>query len=312
MMMAVVKPNERLIKALNVPGVIIKEESDQIIEVIMSKFITMMDIERAVDAIRARIDMTPEIGLVLGSGLGSLADSVEDAVIIPTEQIPNWPVSTVPGHKGRLVVGYLEGKKVMVLQGRTHFYEGYSMAQITLPIRVMKRMGCEKLIVTNAAGAINQEFEPGDLMLMTDHINLLGMGGANPLQGPNLDEFGVRFPDMSQPYDKEMLAYAREACREAGVDYREGVYIVLAGPSFETPAELRFLQKIGADAVGMSTVHEVIVARHSGMRVLGVSGISNKGNLDGSAVTTHEEVLEAGRVLVPKLTALIRGVLTRL
>jgi purine-nucleoside phosphorylase len=278
----------------------------------MSKFITMYDIERAVEAIQARIDITPEIGLVLGSGLGSLADSVEDSVIIPTAQIPNWPISTVPGHQGRLVIGKLEGKKVMVLQGRTHFYEGYSMAQITLPIRVMRRLGCEKLIVTNAAGAINRDYEPGDLMLMTDHINLLGMGGANPLQGPNLDEFGVRFPDMSQPYDKKMLDYAREACREAGVEFHEGVYVVLAGPSFETPAELRFLQKIGADVVGMSTVHEVIVARHSGMRVLGVSGISNKGNLGGEAIITHEEVLEVGRLLVPKLTALIRGVLTRL
>ena len=278
----------------------------------MSRFITMNDIDHAVEAIRARINITPEIGMVLGSGLGSLADSIEDAVIIPTVEIPNWPISTVSGHKGRLVIGKLEGKKVMVLQGRTHFYEGYSMAQITLPIRVMKQIGCEKLIVTNAAGAINQDFAAGDLMLMTDHINILGMGGANPLQGPNLDELGVRFPDMSQPYDKEMLEFAREACRDAGVDFQEGVYVVLAGPSFETPAELRFLQKIGADVVGMSTVHEVIVARHSGMRVLGVSGISNKGNLDGSSVTTHEEVLEAGRVLVPKLTALIRGVLTRL
>jgi purine-nucleoside phosphorylase len=278
----------------------------------MSKFITMKEIERAAEAIRARIDITPEIGLVLGSGLGSFADSVEDAVVIPTEQIPNWPISTVHGHQGRLVIGKLEGKRVLVLQGRTHFYEGYSMGQITLPIRVMKVLGCEKLIVTNAAGAINQDYAPGDLMIMADHINILGMGGANPLQGPNLDEFGVRFPDMSQPYDPEMLEYAREACREAGVDFHEGVYVVLAGPSFETPAELRFLLKIGADAVGMSTVHEVIVARHSGMRVLGVSGISNKGNLDGGAITTHEEVLEAGRVLVPKLTALIRGVLSRL
>jgi purine-nucleoside phosphorylase len=272
----------------------------------------MKEIERAAEAIRARIDITPEIGLVLGSGLGSFADSVEDAVVIPTEQIPNWPISTVHGHQGRLVIGKLEGKRVLVLQGRTHFYEGYSMGQITLPIRVMKVLGCEKLIVTNAAGAINQDYAPGDLMIMADHINILGMGGANPLQGPNLDEFGVRFPDMSQPYDPEMLEYAREACREAGVDFHEGVYVVLAGPSFETPAELRFLHNIGADAVGMSTVHEVIVARHSGMRVLGVSGISNKGNLDGGAITTHEEVLEAGRVLVPKLTALIRGVLSRL
>lgn len=278
----------------------------------MSKFITMHDIDQAADAIRARIDIQPEVGMILGSGLGDLADSVEDAVVIPTGQLPRWPVSTVYGHKGRLVVGKLEGKNVLVLQGRTHFYEGYSMGEITLPVRVMQRLGCDTFIATNAAGAINPDYAPGDLMLITDHINLLGMGGANPLQGPNLEEFGVRFPDMSQAYDRELLQFAREACEEAGVAYHEGIYTVLAGPSFETPAELRFLHKIGSDAVGMSTVHEVIVARHGGMRVLGISGISNKANLDGSTVTTHEEVLEAGHVLVPKLTALIRGVLAQL
>lgn len=186
------------------------------------------------------------------------------------------------------------------------------MGEITLPVRVMKTLGCDKLIVTNAAGALNPDFEPGDLMLIKDHINMIGMGGANPLKGPNLDEFGVRFPDMSRPYDKELLSLAREACDEAEMPYQEGVYVSLAGPSFETPAEIRFLLGIGSDAVGMSTVPEVITARHSGMRVLGVSGISNKANLDGDTITTHEEVLEAGRVLVPKLTALIKGVLRKL
>lgn len=278
----------------------------------MSDFITIKDIERAADAIRARIDLQPEVGMILGSGLGELAESVEDAIVIPNAQIPGWPLSTVHGHKGRLVIGMLEGVKVIVLQGRTHFYEGYSMGRITLPVRVMQKLGCDKLVVTNAAGAINPDFMPGDLMLITDHLNLLGMSGPNPLQGPNLDEFGVRFPDMSQPYDKELLKYTRQACEEAGVSYREGVYAILAGPSFETPAELRYLNIIGADAVGMSTVHEVIVARHGGMRVLGVSGISNKANLDGSTITTHEEVLEAGKVLVPKLTTLIRGFLAKL
>jgi purine-nucleoside phosphorylase len=186
------------------------------------------------------------------------------------------------------------------------------MGQITLPVRVMQQLGCDKLIVTNAAGAINPDFEPGDLMLLNDHLNIIGMGGANPLRGPNLDEFGVRFPDMSIPYDRAFLSMAREACREVGMAFQEGVYASLAGPSFESPAELRFLQTIGADAVGMSTVPEVIIARHGGMRVLGVSGISNKANLDGSTITTHEEVLEAGRVLVPKLTKLIRGFLKNL
>lgn len=278
----------------------------------MSDFITMKDIDQAADAIKARIDIEPEVGMILGTGLGDLADSVEDAVVIPNYQIPQWPISTVEGHKGRLVIGTLEGVKVLVLQGRTHFYEGYSMGRITLPVRVMQRLGCDKMVVTNAAGAIDPDFQPGDLMLINDHLNLIGMGGANPLKGPNLEEFGVRFPDMSQPYDKELLAKAREACEEADMDYQEGVYVALAGPSFESPAELRFLHGIGADAVGMSTVHEVIVARHGGMRVLGVSGISNKANLDGSTITTHEEVLEAGEVLVPKLTTLIRGFLAKL
>ena len=278
----------------------------------MSDFITMKHIDQAADAIKARIDIEPEVGMILGTGLGDLADSVEDAVVIPNYQIPQWPLSTVEGHKGRLVIGTLEGVKVLVLQGRTHFYEGYSMGRITLPVRVMQRLGCDKMVVTNAAGAIDPDFEPGDLMLINDHINLIGMGGANPLKGPNLEEFGVRFPDMSQPYDRELLAKAREACAEADMAVQEGVYVALAGPSFESPAELRFLHGIGANAVGMSTVPEVIVARHGGMRVLGVSGISNKANLDGSTITTHEEVLEAGKVLVPKLTALIRGFLAKL
>lgn len=278
----------------------------------MSDFITMREIDQAADAIKARIDIEPEVGMILGTGLGDLADSVEDAVIIPNYQIPQWPISTVEGHKGRLVIGTLEGVKVLVLQGRTHFYEGYSMGRITLPVRVMQRLGCDKMVVTNAAGAIDPDFQPGDLMLINDHLNLIGMGGANPLKGPNLEEFGVRFPDMSQPYDRELLAKAREACEEADMAYQEGVYVALAGPSFESPAELRFLHGIGADAVGMSTVPEVIIARHGGMRVLGVSGISNKANLDGSTITTHEEVLEAGEVLVPKLTTLIRGFLAKL
>jgi purine-nucleoside phosphorylase len=278
----------------------------------MGKFITMREIDHAAEAIRARITIEPMVGMILGSGLGDLAESVEDAVIIPTSQLPHWPISTVPGHKGRLVIGMLEGVRVLVLQGRSHFYEGYSMGHVTLPVRVMQRLGCETLVVTNAAGAINPDYVPGDLMLIHDHLNLIGMCGANPLMGPNLEEFGPRFPDMSQPYDRAFLTMARTACEEADMTYQEGVYAALSGPSFESPAELRYLQVIGADAVGMSTVPEVIVARHGGMRVLGVSGISNKANLDGSTVTTHEEVLEAGEVLVPKLTALIRGFLAKL
>lgn len=278
----------------------------------MSKFITIKEINQAADAIRSRINFKPEVGMILGTGLGDLAESVKDAVVIPNNQIPQWPISTVQGHKGRLVIGTLEGVKVLVLQGRTHFYEGYGMDRITLPVRVMQQLGCDKLVVTNAAGAIHPDFVPGDLMIINDHLNLIGLGGANPLKGPNLEEFGPRFPDMSQPYDKDLVKMARDACSEANLPYQEGVYAALPGPSFESPAELRFLRIIGADAVGMSTVPEVIVARHGGMRVLGVSGISNKANLDGSTITTHEEVLEAGRILVPKLTTLICGFLAKL
>jgi purine-nucleoside phosphorylase len=209
-------------------------------------------------------------------------------------------------------LGELEGKPVFVMQGRAHYYEGHSMASIGLPIRTMQLLGVGTLIVTNAAGAVNPDFVPGDLMLITDHINLIGMAGLTPLRGPNLDSFGPRFPDMSRAYDGELLAIARQVAAEGEIPIREGVYICLGGPSFETPADLRFLQGIGVDAVGMSTVAEVTVARHGGMRALGISGISNKANLDGKTTTTHEEVLEAGQVIVPKLSALIRGVLRRL
>ncbi len=275
-------------------------------------FFTVEDIDEVVAAIRQRTAFAPRIGLILGSGLGPLADAVETEAVIPYAELPYWPVSTVPGHAGRLLLGTLEGQAVMVMQGRAHFYEGYTMAQVTLPIRVMQRLGVEILVVTNAAGAVNPTYQPGELMLITDHLNLIGMAGQNPLRGPNLDEFGPRFPDMSQAYDRELMALAREVARVEGLPLHEGVYVCLAGPSFETPADLRFLRAVGVDAVGMSTVPEVTVARHGGTRVLGISGISNKANLDGNTVTTHEEVLEAGRVIVPRLTTLIRGVLRRL
>ncbi len=278
----------------------------------LSEWITLAEIDEASGFIAKNIRIKPQIGIILGSGLGELAEQVEDAVVIPYAEIPHWPVSTIPGHAGRLIVGRLENQSVMVMQGRAHFYEGYPISRVGFPIRVMQRLGMDTLIVTNAAGAIHPDYRPGDVMLIVDHINLVGMAGMNPLRGPNLDEFGERFPDMSQPYDRNLMDYCRQAASVTGIPLREGVYVWLAGPSFESPAELRFLRTIGADAVGMSTVPEVIVARHGKMRVLGISGISNKANLDGSTVTTHEEVLEAGKVLVPKLTALIRGVLQRM
>jgi purine-nucleoside phosphorylase len=278
----------------------------------MHEFFTSAEIDHVAIYVRGQLKNQPKIGLILGSGLGGLADAVEMADIIPYSGIPFWPQSTVEGHIGRLVVGKLFGADVMVLQGRAHFYEGYSMAEVTLPVRVMKRLGIDVLILTNAAGAINPAFEPGDVMLIKDHISLVGMTGFNPLRGPNLDDFGPRFPDMSQIYERKLSQITREEAQKANILLQEGVYCGLSGPSFESPADLRFLRAIGADAVGMSTVPEAIVARHSGMRVLGLSGISNKANLDGDTMTLHEEVLEAGRMIVPKLKTIIEGVLPRI
>jgi purine-nucleoside phosphorylase len=278
----------------------------------MESFITLKEIDAAADFVRSRITIKPKVGLTLGSGLGNLAEMVKEPVIIPYKEIPGWPLSTIHGHAGQLVIGELFGATTLVMQGRAHYYEGYPMDVITLPVRVMRRLGIDTLILTNAAGAIKPEYQPGDVMLLTDHINLIGMAGLNPLRGPNLAEFGERFPDMSQPYDRKLIAAARKVAQDNNIQLHEGVYACLAGPSFESPADLRFLQRVGADAVGMSTVPENIVARHAGMRVMGLSGISNKANLDGSTITTHEEVLEAGKVIVPKLTTIIRGVLEHL
>jgi purine-nucleoside phosphorylase len=278
----------------------------------MEDYLTLKHIDEAAEVLRSKTMHNPTVGIILGSGLGELAESVEEADIIPYSDIPNWPVSTIQGHKGRLVIGKLAGVTVLIQQGRAHYYEGYSMDKVTFPVRVMQRMGIETLMVTNAAGAIHPDYLPGDLMIITDHISLLAMTGPNPLRGPNLDEFGERFPDMSQAYDKHLMELARREAEANGIAVREGVYIALSGPSFETPADLRFLRVIGCDAVGMSTVPEVIVAHHGGTRVLGISGITNKANLDGSTVTTHEEVLQAGEIIVPKLQSILTGVLRAL
>ncbi len=278
----------------------------------MDQFIKMNEIDATTNFIRKNITNAPVVGLVLGSGLGGLADEVVNPVILPYKEIPNWPLSTIPGHKGQLVIGDLFGVPAMVLQGRTHYYEGYRMDQVTLPIRIMQRLGIGTIILTNAAGAINPDYTPGDVMVLKDHIALIGMAGLNPLRGPNLTEFGERFPDMSQPYDREWIAKCREIAKQNGINLHEGVYVCLSGPSFESPADLRFLRTIGADAVGMSTVPETIIARHGRTRVLAFSGISNKANLDGNTETTHEEVIAAGSLIVPKLTTLIKGFLKTL
>jgi purine-nucleoside phosphorylase len=246
-------------------------------------------IKQAADYIKEKLTATPKIGLILGSGLGVLADEITETTVVPYGDIPGFPVSTVSGHKGQLVIGKLEGQDVIAMQGRFHFYEGYPMELVTLPVRVMKALGVQALIVTNAAGGINESFEPGDLMLITDHINNMG---TNPLIGPNDEELGARFPDMSSVYSKELLGYAREVAAKIGLGVKEGVYVGNTGPSYETGAEVRMLRVWGGDAVGMSTVPEVIVASHAKMEVLGISCISNMaaGILDQPL--THDEVME--------------------
>ncbi len=275
----------------------------------MNPFVTLQDIDQAAEFITKKNSIVPKMALVLGSGLGELAEQVKDAVIIPYSEIPNWPVSTIHGHAGRLVMGMLNSVPVMVMQGRAHYYEGYNMDHVTLPIRVMQRLGIGTIILTNAAGAINPDYQPGDVMALSDHIGLIGMAGMNPLRGPNLEEFGQRFPDMSQVYDRQLIQLADDVAAQNKIKLHHGVYVCLSGPSFESPADLRFLRAIGADAVGMSTVPEAIVARHGRTRVLAFSGISNKANLDGNTETTHEEVLAAGSIIAPKLLTLIKGVI---
>jgi purine-nucleoside phosphorylase len=266
------------------------------------------------DFIRERTQRRPTVGLILGSGLNALADEMTDADRLPFDLIPGFAAATVQGHQGKLVLGNISGQEAVIMQGRVHAYEGHSMQRITLPVRVMGELGVRTLIVTNAAGGVNPSFRAGDLMLIVDHLGFMAMVGGNPLWGPNDDSLGVRFLAMNNAYDKQLRMLALEVARAQGVDLKQGVYAGLGGPTFETPAEIRFLRLAGADACGMSTVPEVIVARHMGLRVLGISGISNVTIDDPAAEETanHEEVLAAGREVTPKLMALIRGVLERL
>lgn len=280
----------------------------------VSLYLTRKEIAEAAQAIRQWTDFRPAVGLILGSGLSPLADEVEDAIHIPYTEIPHFVRSTVEGHEGELVLGTFAGQPVCMMRGRFHYYEGYTMQQVTFPVRVMRELGAHTLVVTNAAGGLNPAFRPGDLMCIRDHINLVGMTGLNPLIGPNDDTLGPRFPDMSCAYDPSLRQLAREVAQAEGVPMHEGVYICLSGPTYETPADLRFLRLIGADAVGMSTVPEVIVARHMDMAVLGISGISNVAAVGTEEVqkTSHEEVLAAAKLLVPRLSTVIRGVLARM
>jgi purine-nucleoside phosphorylase len=270
-------------------------------------------VREASEFIMRKAGIVPHAGLILGSGLASLADEVEHRVTIPYAEIPHFAAATVEGHPGELVMGSLAGCPVMMLRGRVHYYEGYTMEQVTFPVRVMRSVGVKTLIVTNAAGALNPAFRAGDLMLITDHIGLVNMVGLNPLRGRNDPEIGPRFLDMSQAYDPALRELALRAAGRLGIGLHQGVYIMLSGPSFETPADLRFLRIIGADAVGMSTVPEVTVAHHGGIRVLGISGISNAAVLKpGSAPLSHKEVLAAGQTIVSRLSPLVREVLRSL
>ena len=272
------------------------------------------DFAAAAEVIRQRTSQNPAVGLVLGSGLGSLADTLTDRVVIPYQSIPGWPTSTVFGHQGNLVIGRLAGQTVAAQQGRAHFYEGYTMRDITFPIRVMKELGIGTVILSNAAGGINPAYKVGDVMLIEDHINLPGMVGANPLMGPNDESLGERFVGLAQAYDRELRRLAIAVAREHAIPLHSGVYCALSGPSFETPAEIRMLRMLGADTVGMSTAHEVLVARHAGMRVMACSGVTNVAidSVDSDLETNHEEVLEAGKIIVPRLTTILQGVLQRL
>lgn len=263
-------------------------------------------IDRACNLVKERIGEVPEIALILGSGLGSIADDLENSVSISYREIPGFPQSTAPGHASRLVSGMLNGIRVIIFQGRFHYYEGYSMQQISFPIRFLKKLGCRTLLMTNASGGVNRGYTPGDIMLITDHIN---MTGQNPLIGTNDDEVGIRFPDLSDAYNLNLRAMAKEAAAYIGLEMKEGVYAWMTGPSFETPAEIRMLETLGADAVGMSTVPEVITAVHAGLEVLGISCISNMaaGILDQPI--TGEEVLEIGKKVTGQFAALISSFL---
>jgi len=266
-------------------------------------------IEAAVRAVRARTTLTPDVAIILGTGLGGLADELDVEARIPYGDIPGFPLSTVESHAGRLLAGTLAGRRVVAMQGRVHLYEGYSPQEIAFPVRVLARLGARTLVVSNACGGMHPLWSPGDLMLIADHINLLG---TNPLVGPNDDPLGPRFPDMSEPYDAELRSLARAVALALGVPLREGVYVAVTGPNLETRAEYRMLRALGADVVGMSTVPEVITAAHMGLRVLGLSIITDQCLPDALAPASLEQILAVAREAEPRLTALVRGVIERL
>ena len=268
-------------------------------------------IHQAADCVKQRMEgREPLAGIILGSGLGKLADEIEDPIVIPYKEIPGFSVSTAIGHKGNFIVGTLSGKCVIAMQGRIHYYEGYGMPQCVLPIRVMVLLGIKYLFVSNAAGGTNLAFHVGDLMIIKDHINLL----PNPLIGPNLDEFGPRFPDMTRPYDPSLIKMAQKIAQKEGISLQRGVYVACTGPCYETPAEYRYFRGIGADAVGMSTTPEVIVARHSGIPVFGMSVITDVAHAtdDDDYVTDGEAIVKAADAAADKMTTLFKKMLAKL
>ncbi len=260
-------------------------------------------IEKATEYIKEKSGFEPEIGIILGTGLGSLGDYIEKVSVIDYADIPEFPVSTVFGHAGRLILGYLEGKKVIAMQGRFHYYEGYAMQEITIPIRVMKQLGVKLLVASNACGGLNKSFKAGDIMIITDHINFMG---TNPLMGPNLDEFGPRFPDMSEVYDKGMVEKLESAAASQGIKVHKGVYGAVSGPNYCTKAELGMMIKLGSDTVGMSTVPEAIVARHCGLKVAGISCVTDMAIPDTMTAPTHEEIVKVAESVKPRFVSLVK------
>ncbi|TXK80332.1 purine-nucleoside phosphorylase [Paenibacillus sp. N3.4] len=265
----------------------------------------LIKLDEAASYIREHITVKPEIGMILGSGLGVLADEVENPIAIPYEKIPHFPTSTVEGHSGELVIGQLQGKNVLVMKGRFHFYEGYAMKEVVFPVYVMKRLGIEILIVTNAAGGMNPSFAAGDLMLITDHINFTG---DNPLIGSNIAELGPRFPDMSEAYNRKLRGMAEAKAAELNIPLQQGVYVSISGPTYCTPAELKMLAGIGGDAIGMSTVPEVIAANHCGIQVVGITCITDMAIGEHLEPLTHEQVVRVAAEARPKFIALIKQI----
>lgn len=260
-------------------------------------------INKAADFIKSKMQFEPEIGIILGTGLGSLGEHIENPTIVDYADIPEFPVSTVVGHAGRLIAGTLEGKKVLAMQGRFHYYEGYSMQDVTLPVRVMKKLGIKLLIVSNACGGLNPNFKAGDIMLITDHINLIG---NNPLIGPNLEEFGPRFPDMSEVYSKELLRQLEEVATKMDIKVQKGIYCAISGPNYLSKAELTMLIRLGSDTVGMSTIPEAMVARHSGLKTVGISCITDMAIPDTMHSPTHEEIVAVAESVKPRFVSLVK------